>query len=443
MRKRLLGISILLVIALGAALWAWWNRAPSAQDPAELAWPEMQLKGLAAIEVDTTHGAVRFVRAGDGWRAEAPGAEISPRADAARLAGLVDFITANRPLASPAIYRAGEGEEYGFIDPTAQVRLFASGKGEEPLFQMAVGRGSELGDGVYAVTQLDRDRLLVLDKSYLDVLGREPAYYYDKRVLNVDENAVRELRCSGADGQRWAVRTTEGGFVFTGPEPLKGQDASSSEIRFLIHTLATLTAGELQLAQGGSRGATVLAFEVLDGAKKPHVLEIFQQPEEGAPYPARSGWQPGPFTVSPDAVGLLDRSAFEVQGRSVVDIDTSRLAAFRMTVGQQTLEAEKTDTGWVARGEEKRLLGIDMSLWRLTDLKFEAEPTWSLPESAQWAMTLEPVGQSGKTETVLTFYNDPQLPAGQCWLKVGQEGPYYPVSNQLLKDLQGQMPPKE
>jgi hypothetical protein len=39
----------------------------------------------------------------------------------------------------------------------------------------------------------------------------------------------------------------------------------------------------------------------------------------------------------------------------------------------------------------------------------------------------------------VTFYADPQLPQGQCWMKNG-DGMYYPVSARLLKDLQGMFP---
>jgi hypothetical protein len=41
------------------------------------------------------------------------------------------------------------------------------------------------------------------------------------------------------------------------------------------------------------------------------------------------------------------------------------------------------------------------------------------------------------------FFTDPRLPADQCWLKVGTEEMYYPVSSQLLEDVQGYLPARQ
>lgn len=88
---------------------------------------------------------------------------------------------------------------------------------------------------------------------------------------------------------------------------------------------------------------------------------------------------------------------------------------------------------------KKDIPGIDMSLWRFTELQFEALPLNSLPASAVQLMYCKLVDSDGEKLTELTFYADPKLPQGQCWMKNGGQM-YYPVSSRLLKDLQGLFP---
>ena len=95
--------------------------------------------------------------------------------------------------------------------------------------------------------------------------------------------------------------------------------------------------------------------------------------------------------------------------------------------------------GWRFRGEKKDIPGIDMSLWRFTELQFEALPLNNLPDTAVKLMYCKLMDTEGEKLTELTFYADPRLPQGQCWMKNGG-GMYYPVSSRLVKDLQGMFP---
>ena len=103
------------------------------------------------------------------------------------------------------------------------------------------------------------------------------------------------------------------------------------------------------------------------------------------------------------------------------------------------------------RGEDVQRLTLysqhgvqwDMTLWRLKELRFEDEPVARLGYPAAQRLVLDLLGGDGKVLSSFSFFTDPRLPADQCWLKVGTEEMYYPVSNQLLEDVQGYLPARQ
>ena len=139
------------------------------------------------------------------------------------------------------------------------------------------------------------------------------------------------------------------------------------------------------------------------------------------------------------SVGELVRSAFDIQGRTVVKLDIGIVARFVVAHGDKLYSIERGKTGWRIDGGQKDVPGIDMALWRFTELQFEALPLNNLPDSAIELMYCMLLDEKGVKLTAMTFYADPQLPQGQCWMK-NDGGMYYPVSSRLLKDLQGMFP---
>jgi hypothetical protein len=124
-----------------------------------------------------------------------------------------------------------------------------------------------------------------------------------------------------------------------------------------------------------------------------------------------------------------------------VDLDLGKVEKIRIAGPVRELVAVKSETGWKREGGPGDILGIDMNLWRLTDLKYESEPVKSLTESASHGLTLSMWDNQGELLAELSFYADPALPEGLCWMSKSEQRMFYPVSDRLFKDLQGQLPP--
>ena len=149
-----------------------------------------------------------------------------------------------------------------------------------------------------------------------------------------------------------------------------------------------------------------------------------------------------PFLLDGDSVEQLKRSAFDVQGRNVLTLEIGQVAGIIIDHGSKRYVLRRDDAGWHVVGGEKDIPGIDMSLWRFTELQFEALPLNNLATTAVKLMTCQLRGSDGALLKTVTFYADPKLPQGQCWMENG-DGTYYPVSSRLLKDLQGMFPAGE
>jgi hypothetical protein len=170
-------------------------------------------------------------------------------------------------------------------------------------------------------------------------------------------------------------------------------------------------------------------------------LEIFPQGETEQAF-GRSTRHPGGFLLDREKAKTLFRLAFDMQWRGVITYDSARLQSARIfsVMGNQTLVAENTATGWEDRDHGRKLAGLDLSLWRLKELRFEAEPVSKLGYPAVQRLALELFTKDAKVLMSFIFYTDPRLPPEQCWLKVGSEEMYYPVGNQIIEELQGYLP---
>lgn len=429
----LVSAAVLLVLSAGSAL---------ALDAGGAGWPSFDQAAVLELTLINKGESIALYRDGKDWFVRPrDGEEISPRADGSRVNELLDFILHNKPLKTVGPL-SGSGAAYGLDAPRASLAIEWSPSAAEALsLRVDLGKPLKDGSGLYAVCSLAPDSVVVLDQGYLRLLTAPAQGFYDRRIALFSPDNVKSVSLRDRNGLRWQVGASDGGYVFSRPEALEKQAASSSEIRMLLNNILSMRAEDMVLNRTEVGGTPDLELTIGTSARGGvQVIRLYGQGVSSKAYLGESTWQPGLFRLRPDQMQLFDLVAFDLQRRNVVEIDSSAVHELLIRTEDQRFTAVRAAEGWVSKDTGKLLLGIDMWLWRFNELRFEAEPSATLPESAGWVMTCEPVGNDGKLTAALTFYADPQLPEGQCWLKVGQEGPYFPVSNQLLRDMRGQLP---
>ena len=181
----------------------------------------------------------------------------------------------------------------------------------------------------------------------------------------------------------------------------------SSEYDLLIHSLFDTPAKGLVSSGSYELGSSVLNIGVGFDDKKVEKVEVFEAKGHEDFYLANSTVQNGYFIIAKEHLKQLDKKSFQMRQRNILSVETGKIGSMRVLQGNQTFVGMKSDKLWINSVDKKSLLGIDMSLWRLNELKFEAEPVSNLSVTSEKVMELELMDTEGIKMNDVTFYSDP------------------------------------
>jgi hypothetical protein len=431
---------ITLVLLAGLAGGLYWYKSLNKASFDNTRWLSRSFDGVQSIHVQTIKGTYTLNEVGDKWEAQVPGASwnITARVLPNRVTDYLAKLADLTPYRSIGGFDQGGPEEYGLDNPEFKTIIRFGEKADESL---TVKFSSDGAGTVYGWNSSSPGLVYEFGEKTLKQLNLPATYFLDTRIFKFNDEAVNKVQLVQLFGSSWLVEKRKEGFFFTLPGYLKGKPASDSELKLYLHTLSLLRAATLVLEPVVTdKRMPALTIKVWGGkAEKPAQVDFFTVKDDPGVYLGKSTWLTVPFLLDAESVGQLVRSAFDVQGRTVIKIDIGTVARFVIVHGDKLYSVKRGDTGWRIEGEQKDIPGIDMSLWRFTELQFEALPLNNLPSSAVELMHCVLLNKDGGKLTAMTFYTDPKLPQGQCWMKNGG-GMYYPVSSRLLKDLQGMFP---
>lgn len=438
------GVLLLLVLAMALALGLF--LATQDHGLGGGVWPSYTIDSVQSIEIATAGERFVLVKEPSGWVVRIDGAEadaLPTPADRSRIEALLAAIAHNRPTQTLGQVPAAELAAYGFSEPKVRILLKPSTVGLSEVL-LTFGNETPTGAALYAQSSLAAGSVFLLDASLLHQVDKPADHYFDFRMLDLRTDEAQHLTAYGNSGVQWEMERKDDSFIFLLPESLKGSTISSSEVRLFLHNLTAITADNILAKndqQPGGRPSFTLEITMAK-ATEPLRLEIFPQGGESEQVFGRSSRHPSGFLLDHGKAKSLFRLAFDMQWRGVITYDSARVQSARIysAMGNQTLVAEKTASGWEDREHGRKLTGLDLSLWRLKELRFEAEPIARIAYPAVQRLALDLYAKDAKSLTSFVFYSDPRLPPDQCWLKVGAEEMYYPVGHQIIEELQGYLP---
>lgn len=436
---------VILILALLVAIAAGVYLSQQERSMSFGLWPRFEMDEVEAIEITTRKESFSLVREQGVWVVRFAGASadtVPIPADKGKIEGLLAAIAHNRPTQDLGP-QAGDGSLYGFNDPAVRILLRSATKNLHDV-QIALGNETPTGAAIHAQCSLAPGSVVLLDANILHQFDKPAEHYFDMRLLDLSSEDAQRVSFTGSTGATWSLERHDDTFVFTSPESLRGGTVSASEVRLYLHNLSAFNADSI-LSGTAAQAAAKSLFSVevlLLKATTPLRVEFFTLGDSGQQVFGRSSWHPTGFLVDREKAKNLFRMAFDMQWRGVLNYDSTRVERARIfaVAGNQTLAVNKTDAGWVDPEQGHVVQGIDITLWRLKELRIEAEPETRLVPPAEQRLVLELFGKDPKPLAVFTFYSDPRLPAGQCWLKPGGEETYYPVGSQIIEDLQGYLP---
>ncbi|TIH14105.1 DUF4340 domain-containing protein [Marinifilum sp. JC120] len=403
---------------------------------AEPVWPVLDKGRVDRLDVcPLGQDCFSLVRRTDGWGVVQHGWNGTVEADNEKVDSLLGVLAQDKALRFMGDVTEAVPTEYGFETPRIRI---AAGGGQE--LTMIVGAESASGEGFYAFNSKEKGSLFLLGKDFVSRCEFPAEHYYNMHLVSGKTAEVSSISLGHGGSFSWTLGRKDGNFLFSFPASLGGKQASSSDVDLFLHSLLAVPAKGIVAEIPDRESRVLLNIEILQPGKKVETLEVFKPGEGENFYFARSSSQNGYLVLSKEHYEQLDKKAFAMQQRNIVSVATGKLGSVRVVQGNQTFTGIKSDKSWVNFEDKKPLLGIDMSLWRLNELKFEAEPAAVLSETSEKVMDLDLLDENGVSVVKVSFFSDPELPDGQCWLSLGDGSGYYPVSDKLLEDLQGQIP---
>lgn len=447
MNKRLL-----ILAALVAAIWAcvfFWPKAVH-EEPEAAGWPPYDLMLTTRVQQETENATLTLERDSGDWFLSSQDQGVRFRADRSRVEALFNFIRTNKPLRRLGNVAESKVPDFGLDNPRSVLTLET-----DTAWQVRIGARNPSGDGVYAQSSSEPGEVLLLDAGFEKQATHPKGYFQDLRLMDMDPEYVERVRVEGQ--ATWELTRKEQTMVFAWPQELTTHKVAQPEANMYLHELTSAkgTAYAPQWSPGGRKpDLTVSVWRM--AAETPEVLHLYrmdapqQESNPAAPLEggesglmAVSSWQTTPLSLEPQTWDKLAKSAFSLRKRSVVDMDTGSLRRMELNAiqgrGYLPLEAHKQDAAWESAAGDT-LMGMDVMLWRLTDLKYEAEASPRLPEGAVLALTWKLFAKADEPSAVVHFYEDTSLPEGRCWISANGAETYYPVNNELLLDLLAKLP---
>lgn len=428
MKRIVVGILLALVVWAGLRYLPMGEPAPPA---GEAVWPGDLAERAKSVSLRVGAERFRATRNATGWYAGIPGAAVSPRADVESLMATLSFVSATPPSRRLGRLDQGRAAIYGLAEPEIVLQTRA---GVDWLLE--IGRANASRDGVYAASSLEPGTLLLLPPDYADRLSHPPRHYFDTRLLRFDEREVQEVALK-APVYAWRVVRTGQEWSFAGDDA--AMPLSQDDFEFYLHTLGTMRATGLDLHRDAPPAERPTAVVTVRTKERTHAVEVFRDVAAGVIL-GSSSWQPGYFGLDQDRYDQLIVSSFALRDRTVLSLDLGRVELMHLSDGQTYLEARKNKAGWIDERDGRDLLGLDVLLWRLSDLTFEREPRGSLPEDARRVFVWDLFDTQGELVAGLSFFRDPGLEENLVWLKRQSGDSAWPVSAKLLSDLAAQLP---
>ncbi len=447
MNKRLL-ILAALVAAIWAAVFFWPQPVQEESDSA--GWPPYDLMRTMHVRQEAENASLILERDSGEWFLSLQGEAPRYRADRSRVEALFNFIRVNKPLRRLGNASQGNIQDFGLDNPRSVLTLES-----DTTWELRIGAKNPSGDGVYAKSSSEPDEVLLLDVGYEKQTTHQAGYFQDLRLLDMDPELVARVRVEGE--ATWEITRKEQTMVFTWPQELTNYQTAQPEVNMYLHELTSAKGAVFDpqwSPEGRSPDLTVSVWRM--AAETPEVLHLYKtdiSPRESPPAFVEQGvktglmvvssWQSAPLTLEPQTWSKLTKSAFSLRKRNVVELDTASLRRMELNPtqgrGYTTLEAFKKENLWESANGDN-LLGMDVMLWRLTDLKYEAEPSPQLPTGAGLSLTWKLFAKADESTSVVRFYEGASLSEGQCWANVNGENKFYPVNNELLLDLLAKLP---
>ncbi|MEZ0576057.1 DUF4340 domain-containing protein [Halodesulfovibrio aestuarii] len=434
MKKILLAAIALLLLSAGVVAGVQTYQRTSSSRVSNASWFTQPSEAVKKIELINNSGHFSFIREKGRWFVLFSGKKCLARQDV-----IEKLFTKLREM-PPQNCAEVEPEkilDYGLDNP--KIRITLSGKA---LWHLGIGRSAVSGEVFYA--RKGDGQVCLVTPDVVTMLDQPVATFIDSRVIAIPSSQITRIRMQGEGTGTWEITRSDDGFRFSYPETLVMHAVNQNSAELFIHTLVN---GGASCESTEELVGAVADFSISvwqDGSSDPTTLVIFKREDGEGGYKAKDSRQPDPVELSSQLVKQLKVTAFALQEKPIFNVNVGEAVKQTLTRidGKEVrnITIAKTMEGWVDDLTNQELTGMDLFIWRLSDMQYVSLPVRNRPETALLSLSWNIYAAEGVPLVELYFYTDPELPEGVCWVRLQRESVWYPVSSKLLLDLRARLP---
>lgn len=359
MKANPLVISVLVLAALGAAVWFTMENPPPAEDSDAIPLVEAEESEIVEVTVRRPDAeAVTVMRGEEGeWEF---GGDVDVPADGAaiglmtsNLAGLEAERVVQEQTTDWAPYRLDADGEV-----SVDVR-FAEGAGEPRKF--IFGKSTPTGSGVYL--RIEGDPRLMTTFNYVPASFKKTVFdWRDKSLLFVEQDELTRVRVevAGAEPIAIARESADDPWRMVEPAPFRADNFTASDLaRSVAGAEMTRVVEEGEAAADYGFNAPYVVATGVDASGAEHTLTIARQ-SEGV-YFARSSDVEGVYEIAAATAEGLHVAPADLRNKKLFDFGFNQLSSIEARDGETEIQLERSGDGWTLASDDGREVAAEQA----------------------------------------------------------------------------------
>lgn len=316
--------------------------------------PREDITKIRLSYADNSYQTISVSKDGEGmWQITSP---FIAEADLSKVNTVLDDFLDKRIRQT---FEVAEYDLYGLENPTITVQLWKNKDGN-PLTFLIGKKG--VNYSVYIKEQTEQ-HIFIIESSALDDLAISTTDIRSRSVIRFNPDAITEIAFQKPEP--FTCVKNGDSWMMTNPVSVK---ADSEDIRYILSELQTMQASSFEMDGESVRSSlvkygldtprihitlkdAVKSYGLVIGSVVPHSTDV-ESTDKKTVY-VQSIHQGGVYTVTDDIVKLLNKTAFDLRDKRLLDFQRSDVIQFEIQRGKEKIECIKRQKDlWEIQGNK-------------------------------------------------------------------------------------------
>ncbi|SDN40792.1 protein of unknown function [Desulfonauticus submarinus] len=353
-------------------------------------------------------------------------------ANSSEIEALFRFLTQNRLKRIVGTISTKEWTNFG-LKETQKIVI----KGDKFNFSLIYGDENPTKDGIYALTSLFPNKLILLPWEYKTKFKGQPKEFYQLHLFSFQDEDILRLKKFENKSLKWEIkRIGSSSFVFANPPSLKRYKVSVSEATSLFFNLASLQGTDFVVDPDKPKLLFTLEYTLKDYSKgKLYILK------SGQTFLAKCPQKTWYYILDQSRVDSLNKDAFLLRDRHFLSLDEDNVNRVEIYTPTKDISIYRKEKSWYELSSNKEFYGLNLILWELKDLEYTKIS--HKREVVKGTKKLVLILKDAKNKELLQVSFWPSKEAkDRFWVKVRGRDDIYLVETDLVQEVQNRLKDK-